>query len=161
MICDGPDLERVFFCWLNTFFGAPKPESQVLVHKCSKLVLPRMMPSPRSASASTSCCAISSLHAVASCASSASSLAGCRVTYLHAAASHPPAPPSLIALLPLVTLLLGLLSGCLSPSLSSRQHLPSAGASAYHLAVATHHAPFGPLVWLVVTSLLLMPPTPI
>ena len=47
-----------------------------------------------------------------------------------------------------------------SPHFSHR-HLPSAGASAYHLAVTSHYAPLGPLIWLVVTSPLLTPLTPI
>ena len=40
----------------------------------------------------------------------------------------------------------------------SRRHLPSAGASASHRAVASCHAPLGPLVHLVKASPLLTPP---
>ena len=43
----------------------------------------------------------------------------------------------------------------------SRRHLPSASASASHRAVASCHAPLGPLVRLVKASPLLTPPPPI
>jgi len=47
-----------------------------------------------------------------------------------------------------------------SPRFSCR-HLSSAGASASHRAIASSHAPLGPLVRLVKASPLLMPPPPI
>jgi hypothetical protein len=89
------------------------------------------------------------------------------------------APPPLIAPSLLVMPLSGLSSGWLSRCLSSRRrlpsagashysitsvrlvvtsprfsrhHLPSAGASASHRAIASRHAPLGPLVWWLVRA---------
>jgi hypothetical protein len=87
--------------------------------------------------------------------------AGCPVTSNHAAASHPPAPPPLIALPPLITPLLHLLSGWLSRHLLSRCLLLSTCASASHHTAASHRPPLTPLVRLVVASPLAMPPPPV
>jgi hypothetical protein len=84
----------------------------------------------------------------------ASCLAGCCITSCHTADSRPPAPPPLIALPPLTTPLLCLLSGWLLHHFSSRLHLPSICTSAYH------RAPLVPLVRLVIASALVMPPPP-
>jgi hypothetical protein len=72
-----------------------------------------------SAGASPSCCAI---------ISHASSPASSCIASPHTTLSHLPAPPHLIAPLPLVKPLMGLLSGWLVPSLSSRHRHPSVGA---------------------------------
>ncbi len=62
---------------------------------------------------------------------------------------------------PLTTLLSHLLSGWLSHCLSSHCRLPPTSAFASHCTAASHRAPLMPLVWLVVTSLLVTPPCPV
>ncbi len=87
----------------------------------------------------------------------ASHPAGCRVASPHAVASHLMVPPPLtvsLLLVPLVRLVVASLH-------FSCEHLPSAGASASHRAVASCHASLRPLVLLVKALPLLMPLPPI
>ena len=106
---------------------------------------------------------LSSRHRLPSAGANASpvfSLAGYHVLYPHAAPSYLLAPPPLIASLSIIVPLSGISSGWLSrlpTPHADTSHLP---ASAYHLAVASYHAPLGPLIWLVVASPLLMPAPP-
>jgi hypothetical protein len=90
-----------------------------------------------------------------------STLAGSCVASCHAAASCPPVPPPFIAPRPLIAPLLCLLSGWLSRRLSSHCCLLSACASASHCTTTYYCAPLTPLVWLVVTSPLIMLPPPV
>jgi hypothetical protein len=82
-------------------------------------------------------------------------------------ASRRPAPPTLVAPLPLVeplccTPLVPLVhSGWLLRHLSSCHRLPSACASASHCTATSHHAPLTPLVRLVVASPLVTLPPPV
>ncbi len=69
--------------------------------------------------------------------------------------------PPLITPQPLIMPISRLLSGWLSRCLSSCCPLPSTCASASHRNAASHRAPLTPLVWLVVTSLLVTPPPPV
>jgi hypothetical protein len=82
------------------------------------------------------------------CLSSATAI--CRVTSCHAAASRPPAPPPLIATPPLIAPLSCLMSGWLLCCLSSRQRLPSAGASNFCHAIASGCTPLVRLFTLAV-----------
>jgi hypothetical protein len=77
-----------------------------------------------------------------------------------------PPPPvclrlRLITSPPLTVPLLRLLSGWLSHRLLSHRRLQSTCASASHCTAASHRAPLKPLVWLVVTSLLITLPPPV
>ena len=104
-----------------------------------------------SAGACASCRAIASCCHIASCASRASSPAVCCVADLHTTVSHRPAPPPLIAPLPLGMPLSGLSLGWLLPSLSSHataSHLPASPPLIAPL-------PLVPLIWLVVVSFIL------
>ncbi len=110
-----------------------------------------------SAGDSASHCTIASRHAPHNgIASRASSPAGFCIASPHAAASHLPVPLPIVAPLSLVTPLMGFLSGWLLCSLPSHHHLPSAGASASHCIITSHHGlPLVPLVRLVVALPLL------